>query len=65
MSFIGYVHDVNGNRLGERIGDQPQFDPAVLTEGDKTYLYTGFCSRVDTSRKGPWLTCLGGYADNP
>lgn len=57
--FYGYVHDVNGNRLGERNGDQPQFDPGVLTEGDKTYLYTGFCPRGDISRKGPMVTVLG------
>lgn len=57
--FYGYVHDVNGSRLGEREGDQPQFDPAVLTEGEKTYLYTGFCSRGDKSRKGPMVTVLG------
>ncbi|NLO40146.1 MAG: family 43 glycosylhydrolase [Ruminiclostridium sp.] len=56
--FYGYVHDSNGKRLGEREGDQPQFDPGVLTEGDKTYLYTGFCGRGDTSRKGPMATVL-------
>lgn len=58
-AFYGYVHDLNGNRLGERDGDQPQFDPGVLTEGDKTYLYTGFCPRSDQSRKGPMVTVLG------
>lgn len=57
--FYGYVHDINGNRLGERDGDQPQFDPAVLTEGDRTYMYTGFCPRGDASRKGPMATVLG------
>ncbi|MBP7175472.1 MAG: family 43 glycosylhydrolase [Thermoclostridium sp.] len=57
--FYGYVHDSNGKRLGEREGDQPQFDPGVITEGDKTYLYTGFCPRKDTSRKGPMATVLG------
>ena len=24
------------------MGDYPQFDPGVFTEGDRTYLYTGF-----------------------
>ncbi len=57
--FHGYVHDVAGNRLGEREGDQPQFDPGVLTEGDKTYLYTGFCGFGDKSRKGAMCTVLG------
>lgn len=50
--FLGYVQDKDGNRIGERPGDEPQFDPGVLTEGDKTYLYTGFCLRGDKSRHG-------------
>lgn len=50
--FLGYVQDKEGNRIGERPGDEPQFDPGVLTEGDKTYLYTGFCLRGDKSRHG-------------
>ncbi len=57
--FYGYVHDVDGRRLGERDGDEPQFDPGVLTEGDKTYLYTGFCRVGDKSRSGPMATVLG------
>jgi len=57
--FYGYVHYPDGTRLGEREGDQHQFDPGVLTEGDKTYLYTGFCPRGDKSRKGPMATVLG------
>lgn len=59
FEFYGYVHYPNGTRLGEREGDQPQFDPGVLTEGEKTYLYTGFCSVGDKSRKGPMVTVLG------
>lgn len=57
--FYGYVHDKNGVRLGEREGDEPQFDPGVLTEGNKTYLYTGFCGRGDKSRTGAMVTVLG------
>ncbi len=57
--FYGYVHYPDGTRLGERENDQPQFDPGVLTEGEKTYLYTGFCARGDKSRKGPMVTVLG------
>jgi hypothetical protein len=57
--FYGWVHYPDGTRLGEREGDQPQFDPGVLTEGEKTYLYTGFCARGDKSRKGPMATVLG------
>ena len=59
FEFHGYVHDENGGLLGERPGDEPQFDPGVLTEGDTTYLFTGFCSPGDTSRHGPMLTLLG------
>lgn len=59
FEFHGYVHDKNGGLLGEREGDEPQFDPGVLTEGKKTYLYTGFCAAGDKSRHGPMLTVLG------
>ena len=44
--FYGYVHYEDGVRLGERAGDEPQFDPGVLTEGDK-------------SRTGAMATVLG------
>ena len=56
--FYGYVHDKNGGLLGERPGDEPQFDPGLLTEGDVTYLYTGFCAANDAKRHGPMLTVL-------
>lgn len=57
--FYGYVSYADGTRLGEKEGDEPQFDPAVLTEGDRTYLYTGFCAVGDRSRKGAIVTVLG------
>lgn len=56
--FYGYVHYQDGTRLGERAGDEPQFDPAVITEGDKTYMYTGFCGIGDKSRSGAMATVL-------
>lgn len=56
--FYGYVHYQDGTKLGERSGDEPQFDPGVLTEGSTTYLYTGFCPVGDTSRSGAMLTVL-------
>lgn len=56
--FYGYVHYPDGTRLGERAGDEPQFDPGVLTEGDRTYLYTGFCGRGDKSRTGARVQVL-------
>lgn len=56
--FYGYVHYEDGTRLGEREGDEPQFDPGVLTEGDSTYLYTGFCGKGDKSRTGAMATVL-------
>ncbi len=57
--FYGYVHDQNGVRLGDRATDEPQFDPGVLTENGKTYLFTGFCGQGDKSRHGAMLTVLG------
>ncbi|MBN2736931.1 MAG: family 43 glycosylhydrolase [Spirochaetales bacterium] len=59
FEFYGYVHYADGSRLGERPGDEQQFDPGVLTEGDKTYLYTGFCFSGDRSKSGPMATVLG------
>ena len=56
--FYGYVHYQDGTRLGEREGDQPQFDPGVITEAEKTYLYTGFCQKGDKSRNGAMATVL-------
>ncbi len=56
--FYGYVHYPDGTRLGERKGDEPQFDPGVLTEGNVTYLYTGFCGKGDKSRSGAMATVL-------
>lgn len=57
--FYGYVHYDDGTRLGDRPGDEPQFDPGVLTENGKTYLYTGFCGRGNKSRSGSMVTVLG------
>ena len=59
FKFIGYVHYEDGTRLGEKVGDEPQFDPGVLTEGDTTYLFTGFCGHGDKSRHGAMLTLIG------
>jgi len=56
--FYGYVKHPDGTRLGEKDGDEPQFDPGVLTEGERTYLYTGFARRDDKSRKGCMVTVL-------
>ena len=58
FKFYGYVHYEDGTRLGEKEGDEPQFDPGVLTEGDNTYLFTGFCGQGDKSRHGAMLTVL-------
>ena len=57
--FYGYVHYEDGVRLGERDGDEPQFDPGVITEGDETFMYTGFCPIDDTKRHGAMCTVLG------
>lgn len=56
--FYGNVHYPDGILLGEKENDQPQFDPGVLFEDGKVYLYTGFCGKGDKSRKGASLTVL-------
>lgn len=57
--FYGYVHYKDGTRLGDRKGDMPQFDPGVLTEGKKTYMYTAFCGHKMQDRIGAMATVLG------
>ncbi|MBO4864244.1 MAG: family 43 glycosylhydrolase [Eubacterium sp.] len=57
--FLGYVHYKDGTKLGDREGDEPSFDPGVITEGDKTYLYLGFCPRGDDRRTGSFMTVIG------
>ncbi len=56
--FLGYVHYEDGTRLGLKPGDEPQFDPGVITVGKETFLYTGFCGHGDKSRHGCMLTVL-------
>ena len=58
FEFYGYVHYEDGTKLGDKEGDEPQFDPGVLTEGNETYLYTGFCGQGDKSRHGAMFTVL-------
>lgn len=56
--FLGYVHHEDGTLLGEKEGDEPNFDPGVLVEGSNVYLYTGFCSVKMPDRSGPMVTVL-------
>lgn len=57
--FYGYVHYQDGTLLGEGQKEDPQFDPGVITENGRTYLYTGFCGYKDPNRHGPMVTVLG------
>ena len=59
FTYYGNVRHADGVLLGEASGDEPQFDPGVLTEGSLTYLYTGFCSGDDRSRSGPMVCVIG------
>ena len=58
FDFYGFVHYADGTLLGEKQGDDPQFDPAVYLEQDSLYLYTGFCFADDETKKGPTVTKL-------
>ncbi|MBO7450364.1 MAG: family 43 glycosylhydrolase [Clostridiales bacterium] len=58
FKFYGHVHYEDGTLLGNKETDEPQFDPGVLTEGDTTYLFTGFCGQTDASRHGCMRTVL-------
>lgn len=59
FAFYGYVRHADGTPLGEKKGDEHQYDPAVLTEGEHTWLYTGFCPPGDTSRSGCMFSAIG------
>ena len=50
--FYGHVRYPDGSLLGTKEGDEFLFDPAVITEGDKSYLYYGFSSPASTDRSG-------------
>ena len=58
--FYGYVHYEDGTLLGEGKNDEAQFDPGVLFENGKVYLYTGFCPAPFLDRSGPMVTVLDG-----
>lgn len=58
FKFYGHVHYADGTLLGKKEGDEPQFDPGVITIGETTYLYTGFCGQTDASRHGAMVTLL-------
>lgn len=40
--YYGQVALPDGTAYGSRVGDVSVFDPGVLVEGDRVYLYTGF-----------------------
>lgn len=56
--FYGYVHDREGNILGERPKDVPQFDPAVFIDGDQIWLCSGYCGVYNPERKGAMVMSL-------
>ena len=44
--FYGYVHYSDGTIWGRRKGDQFPFDPAVLVDNGKVWLYAGFYTSI-------------------
>jgi arabinoxylan arabinofuranohydrolase len=42
FSYLGKVHYEDGKPLGSKKGELKSFDPGVLSEDGKTYLYSGF-----------------------
>ena len=45
--FLGHVKDKKGQLIGRRDGDPYPFDPAVIVEKGKVYLYVGFSPDPD------------------
>lgn len=56
--FYGYVHRQDGTLLGARPEDENQFDPGVLVEDGKVYMFTGFCQPGLSNVHGPMVTVL-------
>ena len=50
--YYGDVAYPDGTPLGARAGDEHQFDPGVLAEGDGAWLYSGFCPPMMPGRTG-------------
>lgn len=56
--YYGDVCHADGTILGLKEGDDFQFDPGVNTEGDVTWLYSGFCPPMMTDRLGAQAIAL-------
>ena len=50
--YYGDVAYPDGTLLGERPGDEHQFDPGVLADKDGAWLYSGFCPPMMPGRTG-------------
>lgn len=68
FQFYGYVRRPDGSVYGNREGDVSCFDPGVLVDGNRIYLYTGFApgpgwlydllSKSDRRMEGAYCTEL-------
>ncbi len=58
--FLTHIKHPDGNIFGQKKGDIFQFDPAVIYEDEKVFLYTGFCwnDKDDDDRLGCMCTEL-------
>lgn len=56
--FYGFVHYSDGTLLGDKPEDEMQFDPGVLVEEGKVFLFTGFCPADMKERHGAMLSVL-------
>ena len=45
--FYGYVQHPNGKKYGFKRGDSYNFDPGILCDEGKVYMYTGFAPNAD------------------
>ena len=59
--FYGHVRWSDGTLLGRREGDPFQFDPGLLNDNGRIYLYTGFCAPnlFGEMKKVPDRGCMG------
>ncbi|MBB6479855.1 family 43 glycosylhydrolase [Spirochaeta isovalerica] len=52
FSFHGHIRDSGGARWGRRTGDHLPFDPGVLVDRGRVYLYSGFAVKIPAPLTG-------------
>lgn len=60
FTFYGHVHHQDGTPLGRKLGDNVNFDPAILVDDEGVFLYSGVYSDAKTR---DMIKCAGLMVD--